>query len=201
MIPLQGTLIATAGAFLLGGIGGYKLCDAGFQRHLKKEAQQAAKAQVTVRLQEEGDRKVAGEVRDGIDTRKQTAQIVYRTIYEKVPVYVSPKTDIAFGNLPLGFVRLHNDSASASIAPTSGLDNDSPSGVSLSQLGGAITTNYGLCEARRIENEGWREWYRKFEARWVLTDKPSREGGRRGRSDGRSSGRSEASSGLEPSPR
>jgi hypothetical protein len=76
-------------------------------------------------------------------------RIVYRTIKEEVPVYVTAKADAACA-LPVGFVVLHDAAAGGTVPPDpapgapaaqpGGLDR--PSGVALSAATATIVDNY-----------------------------------------------------------
>lgn len=91
-----------------------------------------------------------------------------RTIIKEVPVYVTPETDAAYGNLPVGFIRLH-DAAALGTAPvplSAGELDSAPSGVAPSAAIAGIVDNYGTCHYYREIAEGWQSWYRSQSALW-----------------------------------
>ena len=69
-----------------------------------------------------------------------------------------------------GFVQLHDDAASGRVsglpAGAGGSVTD-PAGVSLADVGDAVTDNYGACGKLRKEVVLWRQWYASQSARWT----------------------------------
>lgn len=91
-----------------------------------------------------------------------------RTLIKEVPVYVTPETDRSYGDLPLGFVRLH-DAAALGTAPVpfgTGKSSDTSGGVAPSAAVGTIADNYGTCHVWREQVIGWQDWYRSQSALW-----------------------------------
>jgi len=92
-----------------------------------------------------------------------------RTIIREVPVYVTPETDRSYGDLPLGFVRLH-DAAATGTAPIPfgpGESSDTPGGVAPSTGVATIADNYGTCHVWREQVIGWQDWYNTQSALWA----------------------------------
>lgn len=92
-----------------------------------------------------------------------------RTLIKEVPVYVTPETDAAYGNLPVGFVRLH-DAAAVGTTPVplgSGELDSAPSTVAPSTAIAGVVDNYGTCHYYRQIAEGWQSWYRSQSALWA----------------------------------
>lgn len=92
-----------------------------------------------------------------------------RTLIREVPVYVTPETDRRYGDLPLGFVRLH-DAAAAGTSPVpfgSGESSDTPSGIAPSTAVAAVVDNYGTCHVWREQVIGWQRWYAEQSALWA----------------------------------
>lgn len=92
-----------------------------------------------------------------------------RTLIREVPVYVTPETDASYGNLPVGFVRLH-DAAATGTPPVplgTGQSDGSPSGTAPSAAIGGIVDNYGTCHVWREQVIGWQSWYRDQSALWA----------------------------------
>jgi hypothetical protein len=99
-----------------------------------------------------------------LDDAERRAKIVR---VKEVPVYVTAKADAAC-TVPVGFVRLHNESADHYPAqPTAPLpgsgppDVDAPSGVALSTIASTVRDNYAECNARWEVIEAWQSWYGK----------------------------------------
>lgn len=173
LIPFNGLTGSLAALSLLfAGYGGWKLRDADYQRHLKKDAAAAALAQVQARATERRLETAAQEVREEVSAEKVRTEIVYRTVTKEVPVYVTQTQfarDVdARGGLPAGFVWNYNQSASNSTAPfPSGLDPDAPTEVGVSTLALTTAGNFKVCHDWRSEVEGWREWYRGVYLIWA----------------------------------
>jgi len=92
-----------------------------------------------------------------------------RTLIREVPVYVTPETDASYGNLPVGFVRLH-DAAATGTPPVplrAGQSDGSPSDVAPSAAIGGVVDNYGTCHVWREQVIGWQDWYRTQSALWA----------------------------------
>jgi hypothetical protein len=98
------------------------------------------------------------------------AEIRYRTktLVEKVPVYVSSKSDDGC-SVPVGFVRLHDAAAGGAPglpAAASG-SLDAPSGLELSAALSTVIANYGVAYDWRAEAVTWRAWYAQQAAAWA----------------------------------
>ena len=92
-----------------------------------------------------------------------------RTIIREVPVYVTPETDRSYGDLPLGFVRLH-DAAATGTAPVpfgTGESSGTSGGVAPSAAISTIADNYGTCRVWREQVIGWQDWYATQSALWA----------------------------------
>lgn len=159
-------LLLLGGALLAGTSGtvGWKLRDADYQRHLKRDAQAEAQWQKAVRLVEGEADRIVQETRASLAEKESSRETVYRTITKEIPTYVT-RTEfaervVASGGLPAGLVWLHNQAASGSTLPLpSGLSPDSPTGVDVPELATVLTGNYSVCTSWRNEAETWREWY------------------------------------------
>lgn len=158
-------------ACLTSGAIGWSLRDADYQAHLKKDAQAEAHAQVEARKVEAKQEAQAQSVREIVTQKQAEAQVVYRTITQEVPVYVT-RTQfedrvVAGGGLPAGLVWLYNQAASGTAAPLpSGLNPDSPTGVDVSTLASTTAGNFSLYHACKAEVEGWHTWYDNLAASW-----------------------------------
>ncbi|MEO6377081.1 MAG: hypothetical protein ABIO37_03560 [Caulobacteraceae bacterium] len=88
-------------------------------------------------------------------------RIVYRTLREEIPTYVTPETDRRFA-LPVGLVRLH-DAAARGVALSrvpdpAGEPDGAASSVQPSDLAAAITDNYGACRADSEQLAALQAW-------------------------------------------
>jgi len=115
---------------------------------------------------------ITQDISASVDQRRAETRIVYRTITERIPVYVTPEIDRAYP-VPYGFVRLH-DAAAVGAPPAlsdgTGQPDDAPSGVAISAVAGTVTGNYGQCYAWRDQLIGWQDWYRQQQAAWETPD-------------------------------
>lgn len=105
------------------------------------------------------------------EAARERVRIEYRTITERIPVYVTPEADRSV-DVPVGFVRLHDAAASGSAATLSdspGQSADATSGVALSAVAGTVVGNYAQCLDWRAQVIGWQEWYGAQRGAW---DKP-----------------------------
>lgn len=115
---------------------------------------------------------VAAEITQDVGAKVEAARaetrIVYRTITERIPVYVTPEIDRDY-LLPVGFVRLHDAAAGGSAATlpdSAGEPADAPSGVPLSSAAATIVGNYAGCTDDRARLKGWQDWYAEQRAAW-----------------------------------
>ena len=97
-------------------------------------------------------------------TAQAAIRVVYRSILQKVPVYVTAQDD---RNYPLswGFVRLHDASAlgvgPASISLPAGAADDAASTVKPSALATAIGVNYEACHLNAQQLTDLQDWIRQ----------------------------------------
>lgn len=156
---------------LISGFIGWKVRDADYQAHLKKEARVEVKAQQDTRQQEAAHEVISQDHREKDAQQKQQVQVVYRTVTEKVPVYVTrtqfEEKVVAGGGLPAGFVWSYNQSASNSTAPLpTGINPDTPTGIDMSTLAGTTAGNFAMCNSWRTELQQWHEWYNDHASTW-----------------------------------
>lgn len=105
---------------------------------------------------------------EAVATKVDAVQWRTRTIIKEVPVYVTPETDAAFGNLPDGFVRLH-DAAALGTTPIpfgTGQSAGAPGEIAPSVAIAGIVDNYGTCNVWREQVLGWQAWYKGQSALW-----------------------------------
>jgi hypothetical protein len=90
-------------------------------------------------------------------------QIVHErgaTLVQKVPVYVTAKSDAAC-SVPAGFVRLHDAAAAAGEVPDRpGAADATPSGLALSAVAGTVVDNYTSCHATAEQLTALQDWVR-----------------------------------------
>lgn len=179
MMPRTYILIGSHLALaLVAGTLGWKLRDADYQAHLKKDARIEARAQqVTRELEGRLDRGTQA-VREDVAVAQAHTEVVYRTVTKEVPVYVTrtqfEERVVAAGGLPAGFVWLHNQAASGSTAPLPpSTSPDAPTGLGMSDLAGVIAGNYAVCEDLRARDAAWTAWYERLLAEWPTSSPPS----------------------------
>lgn len=161
-----------------GGVVGWKLRDADYQRHLKQDAAAAAKA--TTKALEHRDRgeAISQSTREEKSRVDAQTRIVYQTIEKEVPRLVTEtkieKVVVAGGGLPAGFVWTFNNAASNSSAPfPTGTDRDAPTGVDLSDLARTTAGNFELYHHCAAEVAAWHDWYNRLKAEWPTPLPPS----------------------------
>jgi hypothetical protein len=150
---------------------GWKLRDAGFQAHLKREAQADAgrsRVLITTINQSEADTQ---RLRDTNEASKTRIREVVRTVYREIPKYVTDtqleRDVVARGGLPLGFVWGYNQAAGYSQLPLPpGNSASDPSGVSLSTLAAISAGNSEVCLQWARDLDAWDEWYSREAVRW-----------------------------------
>ena len=158
-------LLGAALSLALGGYGGWKLRDADYQEHLKRDAQEDAQWQKSLRLVEGEADRIVQEVRDWGTVEKSQVEVRYRTIEKRIPEYVTrtvfEERVVASGGLPAGLVWLHNQAAAGGspVPLPSGLDPDAPTGLGVSDLAGVLTRNYALYQQCSIDLQAWGRWY------------------------------------------
>lgn len=118
----------------------------------------------------------AAEITQAVGTDVAAAEarvrIEYRTIVERIPVYVTAEADRAV-DVPVGFVRLHDAAAAGSTATLPdrpGESVDAPSGVALSAVAGTVAGNYEQCHVWRGQVIGWQDWYAQQRKAWEAPD-------------------------------
>lgn len=165
-----------AAAFLLGavvaGLGAgaavWKVRDWMQASAERDQAQADAKAARQVVARTQAAAVVTETVGRATETRREAVRTEYRTIIERIPVYVTQEADRAV-DVPVGFVRLHDAAAQGSAAalPDSPREPaDAPSGVALSTVAGTVASNYGQCLDWREQVIGWQRWYHEQVEAW-----------------------------------
>jgi hypothetical protein len=146
MLPNPYVIIAMLVGFALAVAGSFY--EGTHYEHLKQEAAVSAKKDEVI------DVMAKSEV---INSAASTAQALAvqkidgltQTLIMEVPKYVTVKYTEKCGNLPLGFVRLH-DAAASGLPPVpdpAGQSNDAASSVDLARAGSVVATNYGNARA------------------------------------------------------
>lgn len=83
-------------------------------------------------------------------------------IQSQIPTYVT-SNDNARCVINTGFVRIHNSAAGEEIPDTSGVTNETPSGVALSTVASTVAGNYTSCRANAEQLKSLQEWVLKQE--------------------------------------
>lgn len=108
------------------------------------------------------------QARERYAAKRAEREIVYRTLKEEVPVYVTPLADSRC-IVPRGFV-LHHDAAAAARPPAvpegAGGLVDADSGLALSAVERTVAENYAACTAAIDEVTEWRRWYPEAREHW-----------------------------------
>jgi hypothetical protein len=179
LLSLRTTIITASVALLIGlGAGGkigWEVRDAGYQKHLLQDAKAAKKWAKEMAELSRLTSKAAEAVRTDLETRKQEVRETTRTITERIPYYVTAKSDAACP-VPVGLVELHNQAATgqpASVPTSSSVDRDAPSRVALSELTRVIVHNYGVSQELEAEVVAWRTWYQLQARAWNAIADPS----------------------------
>lgn len=159
-------------ACLIGAGGSWKARDWMAAEAALEEARADAKAAARVAAQTQAAAVITEDVGTAVETARAETRIVYRTITERIPVYVTPEIDRDYP-VPVGFVRLH-DAAATGSAPAlpdgAGQPADTPSGVPLSAVADTIVGNYASCTDDRARLIGWQDWYRQQREAWDAPD-------------------------------
>lgn len=173
-----------AGALLsagAGGLTGWKLRDAGYQRHLKEDAKKSLDVAQKARSIEKVLVGVSADTRDRVDAKEASVRVITKTITERVPYYVTStpqeKAVVAAGGLPLGFVQLYNAAVlgvDPSASPQAGAQSGDPSGVDLSTLARINTGNLGLYHQCRARLEEWDKAWDEITAMWPKQQEQSK---------------------------
>lgn len=176
----KGYALVLAIGLALGWGGAWKVRDAMSAQAALKAAIAQTRAAIDVVDRTQQAATVTEGVGRAVEATQVETRIVYRTITERIPVYVTPETDRAV-TLPLGFVRLHDAAAAGSVAALpdrAGQPADAPSGVALSAAAGTIVGNYGTCLEWRNQVIGWQAWYAEQSAIWGKGPVPNTGTGR-----------------------
>lgn len=143
--------IASAGSYHIGS----RVTAAGYEAAIIKADQQRAADNAEVAATIDKTAATWAEKWRFMQTQLQVAEnthrIIYNTIREQVPVYVTAKAD-AGCTVPLGFVVLYDAAVTGSepqsVAAAYGIgpgDVDRPSGVTLSKVGAVSVSNADSC--------------------------------------------------------
>lgn len=160
-------------------VGGWHLRDRDYQAHLKEDAKKSLEIVSQARAVEGVISGVSEKVRNELDRKEAQAQVITKTITERVPYYVTStpqeKAVVAGGGLPLGFVWLYNAAVlgvDPPASPSSGAQSGDPSGVDLSTLARIDAGNLGLYHQCRGRLEAWDTFYEQLRAQWPQAETP-----------------------------
>lgn len=172
----KGYVAALMIGLALGAAGTWKVRDWMAAEAALKVARADLRAAIEVGRRTQAAAVITQDVGAAVEVRRGATRIVYQTITERVPVYVTPEIDRDYP-VPVGFVRLHDAAAAGSTAALpdrAGEPADAPSGVPLSAVADTVVGNYASCTDDRSRLAGWIEWYGQQRAAW---DGPAPPGG------------------------
>lgn len=179
IFSLKQTLISCLATALivggLSGVAGWKLRNSDYQSHLVKDAEEAQAWAEDMRKLEGKAREVNEAAKAVLEAKKQEVRETTRKLTERIPDYVSKKSDAAC-TIPRGLVELHNQATARKPAPVStstSVDRDAPSTVTLSTLTEVNIHNIGVAKELEAEVLTWRSWYQEQAKVWNGIADPS----------------------------
>lgn len=168
----KGYALALAIGLALGAGGTWRVRDWMAAEAAAKQARADLRGAVRVGERTQEAAQITQDVGEAVAAERAEVRIVYRTITERIPVYVTPEADRQC-LVPVGFVRLHDAAAAGSAATLPdgpGESADAPSGVALSAVGDTVVGNYASCAATRAQVIGWQTWYAEQRKAWEAPD-------------------------------
>lgn len=165
----KGYALALAIGLSFGGVGGFQLRDLMARANAGEQTRADLRGAREVIDRTDKAAQITQTVSQSVDQTRERVLVEYRTITERIPVYVTAQADRRV-DMPVGFVRLHDAAAegSASALPDGpGESPDAPSGVALSAVAGTVTGNYEQCHVWRSQLIGWQGWYAEQRAAWA----------------------------------
>lgn len=168
LVGWKGYVLALAIGLAAGGAGGFQLRDLMAKADAGEQTRADLRGARDVIDRTDKAAQITQTVSQSVDQTRERVRIEYRTITERIPVYVTAEADRRV-DVPVGFVRLHDAAAegSASTLPDRpGESPDAPSGVALSAVAGTIVPNYEQCHVWRGQVIGWQNWYAEQKAAW-----------------------------------
>ena len=150
-------------------VGGWKLRDADYQRHLKEDAVAAQRASEEAREVEGNNEQISQDVGQQVEETKAEIQYVTRTIIKEVPVHVTAESDSRCV-VPLGAVRVLDAAATGNptISYAPGESAGQASGIELSGVVSSVTDNYGYTRELEAQVMGWQDWYERVRKDWPV---------------------------------
>lgn len=170
----KGYVAALMIGLALGGAGTWKVRDWMAAEAALKQSRADLRGAIRVGERTQAAAAISQDVGARVETARARTRIVYQTITERIPVYVTPEIDSDYP-VPVGFVRLHDAAAAGSAATLpdgAGEPADAPSGVALSAVAATVIGNYASCTDDRSRLAGWIEWYGQQRAAWDAPDPP-----------------------------
>ena len=152
----------------IGVYGGWTLRDWKQGRDDAVQAEADAASARTVVRNTHRSAEITQDAGAATEARREAVRVEYRTIYERIPVYVTQDADRAV-DVPVGFVRVHDAAAEGSAAALPdrpGEPVDTPSGVALSAVADTVAGNYAQCLDWREQLIGWQDWYAEQLEAW-----------------------------------
>jgi len=157
----------------LGAAGTWKVRDWMAAEAALRQAQADLRGAIRVGERTQQAATITQDVGQAVEAVRAETRVVYRTITERIPVYVTPEIDRDYP-VPVGFVRLHDAAAAGGAAPAlsdrPGEPADAPSGVPLSAVADTVAGNYAGCADDRARLKGWQDWYTEQRAAWDQAD-------------------------------
>jgi hypothetical protein len=158
LLNWKGLLGALALGLLLGSVGTWRIMS---WREQAQETQQAIRTtQLVVK---------AGDINYQIEAKfvpliatihENTQQLI-----SEIPEHVTPAIDRVYP-VPLGFVRVWNKASHGAVPEPAIGGDDADSGVPLSDVAVAHTSNEGILDTCRAEVSAWQDWYKQQAANW-----------------------------------
>lgn len=160
----------------IGSAGTWKVRDWMAAEVALKQARADLRGAIEVGRRTQAAAEITQDVGQAVEAARVETRVVYRTITERIPVYVTPEIDRDYP-VPVGFVRLHDAAAAGGSAPTlsdrPGEPADAPSGIPLSAVADTVTGNYAGCADDRARLKGWQDWYAEQRAAWDRVSAPA----------------------------
>jgi hypothetical protein len=188
VLSLKQTIISClATALIVGGLSGWagwKLRDSDYQSHLVQDGKDREAWNKKVTDLEHTNQGISQELNAELVAKTERQREITHTLIQKVPYYVTAKSDAACP-VPVGLVELHNQATGSAplVSTSSGLDREAPSTVTLSALTEVNIHNIGVAKELEAEVLTWRAWYPRQKAAWdALSGRPSdtKSGGSQG---------------------
>lgn len=157
--PAGRRLFAVVGLILIAALIYQGGVSAGVDRERAAQATRLAAAKPAIERVQAGGAAITAATQAETQAATEHIKVVYRDLIKEVPAYVTPEADRRC-DLPVGFVRLHDQAAAGlpAVSAPAGDVRDAPSGIPLSAASATIVDNYGVAyqwRERAIACETW----------------------------------------------